>query len=420
MDRRSRVYEREFRPETLALGYGYKPALSEGAVKPPVFLTSTFQFESASHGMRFFEVAYGLANHPGMPMGLIYSRLNNPNLQIWEERIAAWEGLDQACAFSSGMAAISTTLLAHLRPGDVIISTLPVYGGTHYLFEKILPEFGIRTLFVPAGDSAPAMMRERIVENAGKVRLLYVETPANPSNMLTDIAAVVALGREFSKPERQVLVGVDNTFLGPVFQQAGKHGADLVFYSATKFLGGHSDLIAGVTVGRSEIMAPVANFRSILGTMAEPFTAWLLLRSLETVSIRMVRQAKSARKIAEMLKDHPKVRQVYYPGLLKEGTNQYRIYRQQCSGAGSLIAFEVQGDEKEAFAVLDHFEICKLAVSLGGTETLVEHPLRMTHADVPPAQLALHGVNGSMIRMSVGLEHVDDLKADLAQALDAI
>jgi methionine-gamma-lyase len=419
MEKKSKRYKRDFQPETLALGYGYDAKLSEGAVKPPVFLTSTFAFASADSGRKFFDVAYGLAHHPGMPMGLIYSRLNNPNLQIYEERLAAWEGMDKACAFASGMAAISTTLLALLRPGDRIVATLPVYGGTHFLFEKILPPMGIETIFVPAGDEAPARMRAVMKEQAGRVKLLYVETPANPSNMLTDIEATTALAREFSTAESRPLVAVDNTFLGPVFQQPGRLGADIVFYSATKFLGGHSDLIAGIAVGSSAIMEQVGTYRTILGTMAEPFTAWLLLRSLETVSIRMHRQAKSARKIADMLEEHPRVRRVFYPGLLDSGTNQHSIYKRQCMGPGSLIAFEVDGDEKAAFAVLDRFEVFKLAVSLGGTESLVEHPMRMTHADIPPEQLQFHGVNESMIRMSVGLEHVDDLIADIRQALEA-
>lgn len=411
-------YDRRFHPETFALGLGYDPDLSEGSVKTPVFLTSTFQFKNAAQGKQFFEQAYGLVEH-GEAMGLIYSRLNNPNLQIYEERIAAWEEMDRAALFASGLSAISTTIFALLRPGDVIISTLPIYGGTHFLFEHILPEFGIRTIWVPAGDEAPRRMREAAATAEGRVRMLYVETPANPSLVLTDIQAVADLARELSTPEK-VYVAVDNTFLGPLYQHPARFGADIVLYSATKFLGGHSDLVAGVTVSSEDVMQQVGTYRTILGTMAAPFTAWLLTRSLETLSIRMTRQAKSARVLARMLAEHPKVRRVHYPGLHPDKSEQARIYKEQCEGPGSLIAFEIEGGEEEAFKVLDRFEIMRLAVSLGGTESLVEHPMSMTHADVPRDQLHLYGVTASMIRISVGLEHVNDLKRDLCQALEVL
>jgi methionine-gamma-lyase len=412
---------KRFHPETLALGYGYDAALSEGSVKPPVFLTSTFEFASARKGRQFFEAAYGLKDLPhGEAMGLIYSRLNNPNLEIYEDRMAAWEEMEKAAVFSSGMAAISTAILALCRPGDVIVSTMPVYGGTHFLFEKILPEFGIRTELVPAGELAHEAMREAAARYPGKVRMLYIEAPANPSLVLTDIAGCAALARALSTSERRVFTAVDNTFLGPVFQHPKDFGADLVFYSATKFLGGHSDLVAGVAIGDAATIQTVGTYRTILGTMAQPFTAWLLTRSLETVSIRMRRQAKTAQKLAEQLADHPRIQRVIYPGLLEDDTAQGRLYHKQTTGHGSLIAFEVKGGEDAAFKVLDRFEVIRLAVSLGGTESLAEHPMRMTHSDVPPEMLAHHGVTESMIRISVGLEHLTDLKRDIKQALEVL
>lgn len=410
----------ELNPETLALSYGYDPKLSEGAIKPPVFLTSTFQFASAAEGKRFFELAYGLRQRdPDEAEGLIYSRINNPNLQIFEERMAAWDQTEKAAVFASGMAAISTALLALLRPGDVVLSTNPVYGGSHYFFQKILPQFGIKVHFVPAGNDTPKLMAQKAREVGEKsVRVLYIETPANPSNIMTDIKGVSDVAAALSKSQGQkVLTLVDNTFLGPLFQRPAAHGADLMLYSATKFIGGHSDLIAGVVTGSAALVDQVNVFRTILGTVATPFTGWLLLRSLETLSVRMRRQAKTARKIAAFLKEHKNVSAVYYPGLLTAGNPQHDIYKRQCLGPGSLVSFDVKGGEKEAFAVLDRFKICRLAVSLGGTESLVEHPMTMTHSDVPRAELEAINVTPGMIRMSVGLEHESDLIADLRQAL---
>lgn len=420
MERRHKKSGAEYNPETLALGYGYDPFRSEGALKPPVFLTSTFQFRSAEEGKRSFELAYGL-RPPGASEvpGLIYSRLNNPNLQIFEERLAVWDGMEKGAVFASGMAAISTSLLALLSPGDHVISSAPVYGGTHFLFEHVLPRFGIHVTQVQAGNDTPRLMREA-AERAGadKVRMLYLETPANPSNALVDIRGVADVAKELgAKYSRRVVTGVDNTFLGPVFQRPAKFGADLVFYSATKFIGGHSDLVAGVVTGPHDLIDPIVTMRTILGTVANPFSGWLLLRSLETVSVRMRRQAKSAHRLAELLARHPAVAAVHYPGLLAEGDPQRDIYDRQCTGAGSLISFEMKGGEEAAVRALNRFEIARLAVSLGGTETLVEHPKTMTHADVPPEDLARLGVNGGLIRMSVGLEHLTDLKRDLEDAL---
>ncbi|RZA05722.1 MAG: cystathionine gamma-synthase family protein [Proteobacteria bacterium] len=410
----------ELHPETLALSYGYDPKLSEGSIKPPIFLTSTFQFNSAEDGKSFFELAYGLrTKNEGEIPGLIYSRINNPNLQIFEERIAIWDKAEMGAVFASGMAAISTTMWAILRPGDAVLSSCPIYGGTHYLFQKILPQFGITTSQVACGRNVADELR-REAEKVGieKVRVLYIETPANPSNLLIDIAAVAEVAAELTqRTGKKVYTVVDNTFLGPIFQTPSLHGADLTIYSATKFIGGHSDLVAGVVTGPKAIMDLITGFRTILGTVATPFTGWLLLRSLETLSVRMRRQEKSARTIADYLKGHPKVSQVLYPGLLDPSDPQFAVYEKQCTGAGSLISFEVKGGEEEAFKVLNRFKICRLAVSLGGTESLVEHPMTMTHSDIPRAELELINVTPGLIRISVGIEHEDDLLADLAQAL---
>ena len=420
MKRKHSATGKDFNPETLALGYGYDPKLSQGAVKPPVFLTSTFEFPSAAEGRRFFELAYGLRDaEPGEGPGLIYSRLNNPNMQIFEERMAAWDRTEKGAVFASGMAAISTSVLALVQPGEHIVSTAPVYGGTHYFFEVVLPSLGIQVTQVPAGDDCAKAMRAAVADIGGdKVRMLYTETPANPSNMMVDIAELSALARELSEGrERRVVTAVDNTFLGPVFQRPADFGADLVIYSATKFIGGHSDLVAGVVTGPADLLATVMMLRTVLGTVATPFSGWLLLRSLETVSVRMRRQAKSARELARLLDEHPAVNVVHYPTLLAEGSAQHALYKRQCSGPGSLIAFEVEGGVERAYEVLDRFEVFRLAVSLGGTESLVEHPMTMTHADVPPETLETYGVTPGLIRMSIGIEHLSDLKRDLKWAL---
>ena len=423
MHRRHKKGGKPYNPETLALGYGYDPFLSEGAVKPPVFLTSTFQFRTAEEGQRHFELAYNLrpAREAEVP-GLIYSRLNNPNLEIFEQRMAAWDETDAGAVFASGMAAISTLALSLLKPGDAVISSAPIYGGTHYLFQHILTRFHIDASFVPAGNDTDARL-EAECERLGpeRVRLVFLETPANPSNMLIDIEAVASAVSELrTRTGQPCWLAVDNTFLGPVFQRPASLGADFVVYSATKFIGGHSDLVAGVVTGRSGEIGSLKLTRTILGTMANPFTGWLLLRSLETVSVRMRRQAKTAQKLARLLSKHPNVKRVHFPGLLKPGDRQYDIFSAQCTGTGSLIAFEVQGGVRGAQAVLNAFEVARLAVSLGGTETLVEHPMTMTHADIPPHELELIGVTPGLIRMSVGLEHASDLTRDLLHALEAM
>lgn len=407
------------RPETQMLGHGYDPFLSEGSVKPPVFLTSTFVFRCAEDGKRFFELAYGLKQKdPGEVPGLIYSRINNPNLEILEQRLGVWEKAEKALVFASGMAAISSTVLAHLQPGEQVVATTPVYGGTHYFLSKILPRYGMNCRWIHAGSAFTTELEQILSNPDHRVRMVYVETPANPVNLMTDLPRCVELCARYSRPERPVLLVVDNTFLGPVFQQPLLLGADITVYSATKFIGGHSDVVAGAVMGREELLKPVAEMRTIMGNMASPFDCWLLMRSLETVAIRMRQQQENAHAVVAMLKAHPAVRSVYYPGELDE--EQDRIWRGQTSGGGSLISFDVKGDEAEAFRVLNAVKHAKLAVSLGGTETLIEHPATMTHSDLSAADRELACITPGMIRVSVGIEHIDDLLHDLDQALNVL
>jgi methionine-gamma-lyase len=409
-------------PATLMMSYGYDPALSEGAIKCPIFQTSTFVFESAEDGKRFFEVAYGLrAPDAGEVPGLIYSRLNNPDLEILEDRLALWDGAEACATFASGMAAVTTSLLAYVRPGDVVLYTAPIYGGTDHFLRQVMPTFGVEAIGIVAGTDLLAeetALRARIGDRP--VGALLLETPANPTNALVDISAAAALARRFDRADRRVPVMVDNTFLGPVFQQPLAHGADIVLYSATKFIGGHSDVIAGAALGSREAMAPIRGLRTFLGSMASPWNGWLLMRSLETLELRMERAAENAGHVARFLAGHPKVKQVHWLGMLAADDPARAVYERQCSGPGSLIAFEVHGGEAEAFRFLNALELVRLAVSLGGTESLAEHPATMTHADVPPEAQRAFGITPALVRVSVGVERADDLIADLARALDAV
>ena len=414
--------KRKLAPESLMMSYGYKPHLSQGALKCPIFQTSTFVFESAEDGKAFFQVAYGL---PGADktreQGLIYSRINNPDLEILEDRLALWDEAEASAVFPSGMGAISTVLLEFLRPGYAILHTQPLYGGTHHFLEKICNTYGIESIGVPANATKKEI--EEIIKKSkfgDKIALIYLETPANPTNDIIDISLYAGIAKKLSTKKKIVRTVVDNTFLGPLWQQPLHHGADLVIYSATKFIGGHSDLIAGVCLGSKELVGRVKVLRTFLGTILDPWTCWLLMRSLETLKIRMTEQMENAQKIALFLSKHPKVKKVYYPGLLKKGDPQFEVYKKQCTSPGSMISFDVKGGEKEAFLVLNNLGIIHLAVSLGGTESLAEHPASMTHADILPKDRAIYGITENMIRLSVGIENVEDLINALDFALSKI
>ena len=411
------------RPETLMMSYGYDPRFSEGSVKCPIFQTSTFAFKTAEDGKAFFELAYGLREkRPAEEPGLIYSRVNNPDLEILEDRLTLFDGAQAGLVFSSGMAAISTTLLSFLRPGDVLLCSQPVYGGTEFLVEQILPQFGIQRVWFGSGTMQPSLDEAiATARGMGRIAVIYAETPANPTNGLVDIAHCRrAADRLAAVQDKRPLVAIDNTYLGPLWQQPLELGADLVLHSLTKYAGGHSDLIAGGCLGSSELIGTVRGMRTILGTMSDPHTGWLLMRSLETLKLRMTSAMKNARYVAEFLADHPKVRRVSYLGFLEPGDPQHDLYVRQCKSPGSTFSFEIHGGEEEAFRVLNRLQIIKLAVSLGGTETLMEHPGTMTHSDVPSPRQMEMGITPAMLRVSIGIEHPDDLIADLNQALEAI
>lgn len=400
------------------MSLGYNPQLSEGAIKCPIFQTSTFVFKNAEAGKAFFELAYGLREgEPGEEMGLIYSRLNNPNLEILENRLAVWDEADDCATFISGMAAISTVLLEFLKPGDLLVYSEPLYGGTEHYITSYLPTIGIELLsFRPGEEGTTLQEKIQATGKADKLAMIYIETPANPTNVLIDIEACRKVADSF-QTEKDVILTVDNTYMGPIWQHPLKHGADISLYSATKYIGGHSDLIAGAVCGRQEIIQRIKGQRTFLGNMLSPFTAWLMLRSLETLKIRMERAAKNAIEVNTFLQSHPKVEKTYFLGNLKEGDTEYDIYKKQYASSGAMIAFDIQGGEKEAFAFLNKLHMIKLAVSLGGTESLIEHPKTMTHSSLPK-DLADHlQISDKLIRLSVGIEHYEDIIADIRQAL---
>ena len=409
------------RPESLMMSYGYKPSLSEGAIKCPIFQTSTFVFNSAMEGKRFFELAYGLREkEKGEELGLIYSRLNNPDLEILENRLCLWDEAEDCAVFESGMSAISTALMEFMAPGDLLLYSRPVYGGTDHFINHFLKKLNIESVGFYATDSKEEII-EKVIKTgrADRLTMIHIETPANPTNALIDIEMCAEIKAHFTTDEKPVVFSVDNTYMGPVWQHPLKHGADLVLYSATKYIGGHSDVIAGACLGSKELMGRVKGLRTFLGNMAGPWTGWLLMRSLETLKVRMDEQARNAKEVADFLQNHPKVEKVYYLGFLTNPKDK-ALLEKQCSSNGAMISFDVKGGEKEAFTFLDNLKLIKLAVSLGGTESLAEHPQTMTHADVPTLDKQVMNITEKLIRLSVGVEHYSDLITDINQALDKV
>ena len=410
-------------PATQMMGHGYDPFLSEGALKPPIFLTSTFAFESAAAGKRFFEHITGKRQGPAD--GLVYSRFNGPNQEIVEDRLALWDGADDALVFSSGMSAIATLMLALVGQNDVVVHSGPLYAATETLIARILSRFGVGFVDFPAGatreqiDDVLARAQALADEKGGKVALVYLESPANPTNALVDVEAVRAARDAAFPGEQKPAIAIDNTFLGPLWQKPLKQGAELVVYSLTKYAGGHSDLVAGGVAGDQRLIDIIRPMRNTIGTICDPNTAWMLLRSLETLELRMSRAGENALKVCTFLRDHPKVEGLGYLGFIAD-PRQQDIFDRHCSGAGSTFSLFIKGGEEESFRFLDALKIAKLAVSLGGTETLASHPAAMTHLSVPDERKKALGITDNLVRVSIGIENADDLIADFAQALDAV
>ncbi|WP_296679252.1 cystathionine gamma-synthase family protein [Novosphingobium sp.] len=417
----TRLGNHQLSPATLMMGHGYDPVLSEGSLKAPIFLTSTFAFPSAAEGKRFFEGITGKV--PGGTEGLVYSRFNGPNQQILEGRLAVWDGAEEALSFSSGMTAICVLFLAFASAGDVIVHSGPLYAASEGFVAKTLSRFGITYVDFPAGatraelDAVMASAKEQAAAQGGKVAMVYLESPANPTNALVDVEAVKGARDGAFGPECPI--AIDNTFLGPLWQRPIDQGADIVVYSLTKYVGGHSDLVAGSISGAKKWMTPVRMLRNVMGGIVDPNTAWMLMRSLETVELRMSRAGENAAKVCAWLAVHPKVEKLGYLGMIDD-PRQQDIFDRHCSGAGSTFSLYIKGGEAEAFRFLDSLKIAKLAVSLGGTETLASLPAAMTHLSVPDERKAQLGITDNLVRISIGIEDADDLIADFEQALAAV
>lgn len=385
---------------TLAVHAGRNPDPATGSLATPIYQTSTFVFPSAEEGARRFA---------GEADGYIYSRLGNPTQAVLEEKLAALEGGEAALALGSGMAAISAVLLGLLQAGDHALYGDAIYGSTHALLHQMLPRFGIAVSAVDASD--PAAVRAAVRPNT---RLMLLETPTNPTMKLADIRAVATVTRE-----RGVTLVCDNTFASPALQRPLELGADLVVHSATKYIGGHGDVIAGAIVGSAGMIREL-RLTSLkdLGGVISPFDAWLLVRGLKTLDVRMERHCRNAQQIAEFLAGHPLIQQVYYPGLRSHP--QYDLARRQMKAPGGILSFEVRGGLEAGRLLMNSLQLCRLAVSLGDVETLIQHPASMTHAVVPRADRLAMGLTDGLVRLSVGIEDVQDIIADLAQGLEQV
>ena len=412
---------RKNKPESEMMGSAYDPHLSEGSAKVPIFQTSTFVFKNAEEGKAHFHIAYGLREKAkDESMSLAYSRINNPNAEIAEDRLKLWDKAEACAIFQSGMAAITTTLLELTRPKTLILHSSPLYGGTDHFIEQVLPKYNIKSMYFDSFDSIDSIIEKKEKKFPGiEVSLVYIESPANPTNSIVDIKKCREITDHYSSKEK-VYLAIDNTFMGPIFSQPIDFGADVVLYSATKYIGGHSDLVAGAACGSKEVISRLKTMRVFMGNMASPFTSWLILRSLETLKIRMEKSAKNADKIAKILNKHPKISKVHFLGLIDKLSKEYKVYKEQYSSNGGMISFDIKGGEKEAFKFLDSLKLVKLAVSLGGTESLACHPYSMTHADVSIETKNKISMGESLVRLSIGIEDPDDLIYDINKALDSV
>jgi cystathionine beta-lyase/cystathionine gamma-synthase len=406
----------EVRPRTAVLTRGFDPALSFGSARPAVFRSSTYVFASPEAAARAFDISAGRVQpEHGERADLIYSRFSHPNAEIFEDQVVPLEaGARDAAVFNSGMAAIMTAFFTFARPDCSMVYTTPLYGGTTGLIHNFLEPFGVKCIPVASGQTAAV---EEAVRSARNLAIVFLETPANPTLTMTDIRRAVATATQH--PDHPVVM-VDNTFLGPTFQHPLALGADLVLYSATKYLSGFSDMVAGVAIARDpQLTARIRSRRGMFGNILQPDECWMLDGRLPTVALRMNRQSKNAQRLAEALHGHLKIRNVLYPTLFTD-PEQLRIYRAQCDYPGALFSLDFHGGRKAAFDFLRHLQIARNAVSLGGVETLACHPRSTTHSGMSAEELASAGIGEGLVRISVGIEDWRDLLADFNQALDTI
>jgi cystathionine gamma-synthase/methionine-gamma-lyase len=417
------VTGRKLHRETLAVSAGYDPKAHHGAVKPPLFASSTFAYESAQHA-KDVHAGYFVKTADEAKdavAGYIYARLDHPNMQMLQARLAVLDGAEDAAVFNCGMAAINAIMQAFLQPGDVVLHTRPIYGGTDGLLYSHLTKFGVTPVGIDdALDPDSAMSAARSAMSQGRVALVMVETPANPTSGIADIALMARVADEIGAAQgTRPPVVVDNTFLGPFQQNPLAHGADLCMTSLTKYAGGHSDLLAGGVSGKAGLIHVLKQLRTLLGSHLDAHTCWMVLRSLETMGLRTERADRNARQIAEFLRGNTAIAAVNYVGFQAPGTRAHDVFVRQCRGAGSTFTFKILGGEAAAFRFLDRLGVIRMAVSLGGTETLICHSASTTHFNVPEARRLAVGIDENSLRISVGIEHVDDLIEDLRQALEA-
>ena len=407
-------------PATHVLTRGFDPSLSVGSARPAVFRSSTYVFSTPEAAERAFDVVSGRVQpEEGEMVELIYSRLNHPNAEILEDQIVPLEkGAASAAVFNSGMAAIMTSILAVARPGDRMVYTVPLYGGTQHFIHQFLEPHGITGVAVPAGQSERL---DEAINTTKNLRVVLIETPANPTLRMTDIkrAARATAAVNAHNGERAVVM-VDNTFMGPTFQHPLALGADLVLYSATKYLSGFSDMIAGVAIASDiGLVKKIRGLRGMFGNILQPDECWMLDGRLPTVSLRMNRASKNAQRIAERLAGHPKIRKIHYPALFDDPA-QIRIRDEQCDYPGAMFSLDLAGGRPAAFEFLRRLRLARNAVSLGGVETLVCHPRTTIHSSLSAEEWEIAGVTEGLVRVSIGIEDWRDLLADFQHALDAI
>jgi methionine-gamma-lyase len=386
---------------TRAIHSGYDPLEHEGALVPPLHLASTFVFESAQAGAEMFA---------GERPGHFYSRISNPTVDLLERRMAELEGAEAAVAAASGMGAICAVLWTFLQPGDEVIVDKTLYGCTFAFMRHGLDRFGVKITHCDLTD--PANLEQAISE---RTRIVYFETPANPNMRLVDIAAISAIARAHG-----ARCLVDNTYATPALTRPIELGADIVLHSATKYLGGHGDLVGGIALGSAEGMKQVrlVGIKDMTGAVMAPFNAMLILRGLKTLGLRMERHCATGQTVAEALAAHPAVAQVFYPGLATFA--QHELASRQMAGSGGMIAFELAGGEAAGRALMDSLQLILRAVSLGDAESLIQHPASMTHSTYTREERLAHGISDGLVRLSVGLEDAADIIADLTQGLDRL
>ncbi|MGS2718661.1 methionine gamma-lyase [Eionea flava] len=386
---------------TRAIHKGYDPMSHQGSLVPPLYMTSTFAFPDAKTGGDRFA---------GETEGYIYTRLGNPTQALLEERLATLEGGEAALAVSSGIGAITSALWSLVSPGDEIIADKTIYGCTFSYMQHGLQKFGVTITHVDMSD--PQNVADAISD---KTRVVYFETPSNPNNGLVDIQAVSDIAHT-----HDALVVVDNTYCTPYLQRPIEFGADIVVHSATKYLGGHGDLIAGAVIGNKEQIDHIRYFglKDMTGAVISPMDAFLILRGLKTLEVRMDRHCSSALTVAQQIEAHPAVAKIYYPGLAS--FPQHALAKSQMDNFGGMISFELHGGVDAGVAFIDSLKLATCAVSLGDAETLVQHPASMTHSPYEPEERAKFGISEGLIRLSVGLETLTDIQADIAQGLDYV